>query len=303
MSATPLPPSLSATVLVPTTGDRGPLLPYSVGSILAQSVRDIEVFVMGDGVSDETRAVIADLMRKDGRIRFFDHPKHARRGEPYRHAALAEARGEIVCYLCDRDIMLPNHVEAMSRLLANADFGHTLRFGIAPKGGLAFQATLDINDPRDRNKAVLAEPQIPLSFAGHTLAMYRRLPYGWRMTPPGLQTDRYMWQQFLAQPDCRTATSTHPTILYFKRGDHPGQSVEERLGELKLWYAKLDKPGWLGEFAEQARDGAIRDRAGVARRTEAAMRLNATLARRFPRLASTIRRFPRLMTAVKRRQR
>ena len=270
-----------------------------MGSILAQSVRDIEVFVMGDGVSDETRAVIADLIRKDGRIRFFDHPKHPRRGEPYRHAALAEARGEIVCYLCDRDIMLPNHVEAMSRLLADADFGHTLRFKIAPKGGLAFQAMLDINDPRDRTKAVLVAPQIPLSFAGHTLAMYRRLPHGWRTTPPDRYTDNYMWQKFLAQPGCRTATSTHPTILYFKRGAHPGLSVERRLPELALWHAKIYEPGWLEAFSEQVRDAAIRDRAQVARRVDSAASLHAALARRFPGLSSAVRRFPGLLGALK----
>ena len=42
---------LAATVVLPTTGDRGPLLPYSVGSILSQTVRNIEVFIMGDGVT------------------------------------------------------------------------------------------------------------------------------------------------------------------------------------------------------------------------------------------------------------
>ncbi len=296
-------PALVATVLVPTTGNRGPLLPYSVGSILAQSIRDIEVFIMGDGVTDATRAVVAGLMHSDPRIRFFDHPKHPRRGEPYRHAALAEARGRIVCYLCDRDLMLPNHVEAMSRLLADADFGHTLRFGIAPEGGFSFSATLDIDDPRDRNEAVLASPQIPLSCGGHTLAMYRRLPHGWRTTPPGRFTDHYMWQQFLAEPDCRTATSTSPTILYFKRGDHPGLSVEQRLPELALWHAKLDQPGWLEAFSEQVKDAAIRDRARVARRAEAAGSLHAALARRFPGLSSAVRRFPGLMATLKSRLR
>jgi Glycosyl transferase family 2 len=258
--------SLAATVLVPTTSDRGPLLAFSVGSVLAQSVRDIEVFIMGDGVSEATGAAIADLMRQDSRVRFFDHPKHERRGEPHRHAALAEAQGEIVCYLTDRDLMLPNHVEVMSRTLTNADFGHTLRFGIEADGSLSFNDILDINDPDDRNTALIRSPQIPLSCAGHTLDMYRRLPHGWRTTPPGNYTDVYMWQQFLSQPACRTATSTQPTILYFKRGDHPGLSTEERLAELRAWHANMEKPGWLAAFTESVRDAAIRDRGRIARR-------------------------------------
>ena len=82
--------SLYATVMVPTTAGRGPLLPFSIGSILSQTVRDFELFIMGDGVDEATRRQIHDLMRRDARIRFFDYPKHERRGEPHRHAALAE---------------------------------------------------------------------------------------------------------------------------------------------------------------------------------------------------------------------
>lgn len=282
-----------ATVLVPTTGERGPLLLLSVGSILAQSVRDIEVFILGDGVGDAARATIANLARRDPRIRFFDHPKHARRGEPHRHAALAEATGEIVCYLTDRDLMLPNHVEAMAGLLADADFGHTLRFNIDQGGGFSFAHTLDIDDPGDRKTAVrTAASLIPLSFAGHTLGMYRRLPFGWRTTPEGEFTDRYMWKQFLAEPGCRTATGTHPTILYFNRGSHPGWSVAQRLPELECWAARLDQPGWLSGFAEEVRDGAIRDRARIARDLASGRGFRTTLARAFPRATSALKRLP-----------
>jgi GalNAc5-diNAcBac-PP-undecaprenol beta-1,3-glucosyltransferase len=274
-------PSLRATILVPTTGDRGPLLPISVGSILSQNVREIEVFIMGDGVSDATRSAILKIAAQDSRVRFFDHPKDERRGEPHRHAALAEARGEIVCYLTDRDIMLPNHVEVIYRLLQKADFGHTLRFGIAATGGFSFSHTLDIDDTRDRAVAIsTSEPLIPLPFAGHTLSIYRRLPYGWRTAPTGEYTDRYMWKQFLAQPECRTATSTVPTILYFKRGAHPGWSVEKRLAELSHWYSNIGDREWLAAFSESVRDAAIRDRARLARQVEE-MSLLKIIAKRF----------------------
>src|SRR5690242_12643975 len=118
--------------MIPTTSGRGALLPFSVGSVLAQTVADLEVFILGDGVDDATRCIIHELMRHDARIRFFDHPKHARRGEPHRHAALAQARGRIVTYLCDRDLMLPRHLEVMGELLRDADFAHTLITRVTP---------------------------------------------------------------------------------------------------------------------------------------------------------------------------
>ena len=91
---------IKATVLVPTTKGRGVLLPYSIGSIQQQTIKEIEIFIIGDGVDEATREVIVDLMKVDNRIKFFDNPKGTRRGETYRHKALMEAaKGEIVCYL------------------------------------------------------------------------------------------------------------------------------------------------------------------------------------------------------------
>ena len=153
-------------------------------------------------------------MRRDPRISFFDHPSMcavaSRTGMPR-----WPERGARRVLSTDRDLMLPNHIEEMSRLLAHADFGHTLRVGITTGNDFKFDFdTLDLNNLRDRSVAdATAPPVIPLAFAGHTLSMYRRLPFGWRTTPTDQFTDLYMWQQFLSQPECRTATSTRPTIL------------------------------------------------------------------------------------------
>jgi glycosyltransferase involved in cell wall biosynthesis len=87
---------LSATVVVPTTGDRGPLLPYSVGSVLRQSVALLEVFVVGDGVDAATRRQVQQLMARDPRVRFFDHPKGPRRGEQARPCSTPEARSSAI---------------------------------------------------------------------------------------------------------------------------------------------------------------------------------------------------------------
>ncbi|HYA08203.1 MAG TPA: glycosyltransferase, partial [Gaiellaceae bacterium] len=83
--------TLAATVLIPTH-DHGPTLLRSVGSVLAQTVPELEVLVIGDGVPDVTRELMAKVTAGDERVRFFDHPKGPRHGELYRHAALQEAR-------------------------------------------------------------------------------------------------------------------------------------------------------------------------------------------------------------------
>ena len=59
---------MKATVLIPTH-DHGPTLRYAVASALQQTVQDLEIFVIGDGVTDEGRAVVAELVRADPRVR------------------------------------------------------------------------------------------------------------------------------------------------------------------------------------------------------------------------------------------
>jgi glycosyltransferase involved in cell wall biosynthesis len=221
---------ISATVVVPTTGDRGPLLPFSIGSVLQQSIQNIEVFVIGDGVSDQTRHTINSIVSSDPRVRFFDNPKHERRGEPHRHEALKSARGRIVCYLCDRDLMLPNHVDHMLSALSDADFAHSLAVRKAQGDGFRIRELRDLTRLEYRNAAKLL---IPLSMVGHTMSFYRDLPFGWRTTPPGIATDEYMWKQFLDIRECRVAFIPIPTIIYLKRGDHPGLSTAERLAEIE----------------------------------------------------------------------
>jgi glycosyltransferase involved in cell wall biosynthesis len=239
----------AATVILPTTGDRGPVLRHSVASVLAQTIGDLELFIVGDGVSPETRDVITGLVAQDRRVRFVDRPKHERRGEPYRHEVLSEqASGAVVAYVCDRDLWLPTHLEELTRCLQGADLAHTLRFWVDDGDQYRFTHRTDLSGAdRDRSVREPSGPQpsahrlglVPLSFAGHTLDAYRRLPHGWRVTPADTATDRYMWSQFLDQPWVGVAHSAIPTVLSFKRGDHPGLSTLERLAVLERWTPRL----------------------------------------------------------------
>jgi glycosyltransferase involved in cell wall biosynthesis len=214
---------IAATVLLPTTGDRGPLLPYSVGSVLAQTVQDFEVFIVGDGIDDSTRAAATRLCEQDARVRLFDFPKHSRRGEPHRHEILTtEARGELVAYICDRDLWLPGHLEEVALLLRDADFGYTLRIRIDERDAPFLYPLIELCDRRTRAHAVRSRIQalVSLSAAAHTLGAYRRLPHGWRTTPEAFPTDSYMWLQFLEQPWVTVASSAMPTVLAFTRGSY-----------------------------------------------------------------------------------
>ncbi len=272
--------SLTATILVPTTGDRGEVLRYSLPSILGQTISDLEVFVIGDGAGPSTRDVVHELMKSDDRIRFFDHPKGSRRGERYRHEALQEARGRIVGYLCDRDYMLPDHVATLGTLLTEADFATTLPFRVDPDGTFGFSFTWDLGVEFHRRRILAGLAFIPLSVAGHTLEAYRRLPHGWRTTPDHVPTDLFMWQQFLAERWLTAVSGTRPTLLYFPTARH-GRDYAQRARLLHEWHARVQDQEWDDLLLREVLDGVWRDRAALDQRLHqtAGMRFRDLLVR------------------------
>ncbi|WP_421894476.1 glycosyltransferase family 2 protein [Marinoscillum sp.] len=260
---------VKATVILPTTKERAPVLPYSIGSILQQTEKEIEIFVIGDGVDEATRLVIQGLMLEDDRIRFFDHPKGDRRGETYRHQALSEeARGEIVCYLLDRDLMLPNHIELMYAHLQEHNFcihtslsvleNHDIEFARKPFFGYYSHA----DGPSLATKGYYLFSQV-----GHTLEFYKELPYGWRVTPSSFPTDIYMWQQFMAHRSLNLTSTQDPTILYFKRGDHPGWSAERRAKDLAKFYPLMTSDNAVQDFQRLATLNLLKERERLASET------------------------------------
>lgn len=213
------------TIILPTSIDRGLLLPYSIGSVQKQTIQDFELLVIGDGVNDFTREVILDFQAKDSRIQFFDFPKHPRRGEENRHQVMQGAKGTYVAYITDRDYWLPHHLETMEIYLQLYDFASTLNYDVKEDFMIYGRKNLDAWDA----------PSWLLSCVGHTLEMYHKLPFGWRTTPKHLYTDRYMWEQFITHPSCKSYCGLEPTVLWFKRGDHPGLSSQERKDLLIKW--------------------------------------------------------------------
>jgi glycosyltransferase involved in cell wall biosynthesis len=218
----------AATILIPTHNHVAPL-GLAVESALAQSVQDFELFIVGDGVSDATRAVASRLAARDRRIRFFDFPKGPRKGEIHRHTALQQARGRIVAYLGDDDLWFPNHLEVLGALLETVDFGHTMQLGISAENALVVMSA-DLRNPDFRQRLLTQLYNcFDLTFGGHTLAAYRRLPRGWTTTPPEFPwTDLYMWRQFLAEPWCRAASAMVPTAINTWTHLRPNLSDQDR---------------------------------------------------------------------------
>jgi hypothetical protein len=234
-----------ATILIPTFRHAS-LVPFSVRSALDQEGASVEVFVVGDGVEDGTRAAL-ESFADDERLRFFDFPKGERHGELHRHEALREASGRIVCYLSDDDLLLRDHVAEMACLLEDADFAHSVSARLHADGTLEY-FPWNYSRPEFVEVGLGRKASIGLTGTAHTLEAYRRLPYGWRTTPPGGPTDHYMWRQWLQLPGLRAAMGDRLTYLTFPDPWWGQLPEDERTAALEDWFRRSREPGFADEL-------------------------------------------------------
>lgn len=234
-----------ATILIPTHRHAA-LLPFAVRSALAQANVAVEVFVVGDGVEDDTREALAPFLH-DSRVRFFDRPKGERHGERLRHEALRESTAPIVCYSSDDDLLLPGHVVQMQRLLEKADLARDLPVNVWPNGTLRYNA-FNLGRPEFVEMLAAGCGGGGLTGVAHTREAYERLPFGWQPAPAGVATDIYMWQQFLSLPAFRGASGDDLTSLVFPSPLRRHMSVDERVAELEWWWQRSLDPNFPAEL-------------------------------------------------------
>lgn len=275
----------AATVLIPTH-NHGRLLALATESALAQTVEDLEVFIIGDGPTEETHETARRLEAGDGRVRYFANAKGRRHGELHRHAALLEATAPIVCYLSDDDLWLPDHVAYLLELLSDHDFAHTLPVYARADGSVRVHP----GNLADRKwwDFILTEGNfIPLPAAGHTMELYRRLPHGWRPAPDDAWSDQHMWRQILSVPDVDAVSGSRPTMVHLASPFRGGAGIEDRYAELAAWSRRLADPGGRRDFRDEVFAALAEQLAGEARR---AMVLDRKLARQEERDAAQIAR-------------
>ncbi len=226
------------TVLIPTF-DHAATLPLTVESVLAQTLQDFEVLIVGDGVTPEVREVGLALDASDERITFLDFPKGPNHGEIHRHTAILQSVGEIIAYLCDDDLLLPDHLADLSELLESRDFVQSMNGRVDPDGRFVLYPG-DLSDSAFVYR--LCDVTRGFSFVSitgtaHTRALYDRAQCPWETTPEGEWPDQYQWRRMLMSGVVLGATSTRMTALSFPThlSGRASWTDQERFDEIARW--------------------------------------------------------------------
>ena len=245
------------SVLIPTH-EHPATLPYAVRSVQKQGVDDLEILICGDGVGDDTRAVVAGLQTSDPRIRFFDLPKAPHMGQRNRDHVLRQAKGTIICVQNDDDLWLPGHIEAQERALADGDFVGAMVVNVRTDGSVRANY-FDLERPEFVEPWLNWKPNNFGSWAGNgfgpifvafRLEAFLRLPDGWTPPPPGLPSDQAMWHKFVREPWCRAKFLRWPISLHFSAldRDRDGWTPQQRVDELQQWTEIIEQPDYAARI-------------------------------------------------------
>ena len=247
-----------ASVLIPIH-NKTTTLPLTVDTVLRQSVADLEVLLIGDGVTDAVREVAGDLTGRDERVRFLDFPKGPHHGERYRHDAIQAAHSDAIFYLCDDDLLLPDHVADLLELLEDHDLVQCLNGYVTRNGEVRLYAA-DLSDPdvaamhlRDD----LDYNALSITGTAHTRKAYERVAR-WDTTPTGWFPDRWQFRRMLG-PGFRAATSERMTALQFPTSTDGRDTWSERARaeEIVPWHALVTSPGGQEEIDRRVRAGML----------------------------------------------
>ncbi|QDU18488.1 glycosyltransferase family 2 protein [Urbifossiella limnaea] len=115
-------PAPKLSVILPNY-NHAAYLPRCVEAILGQSFRDLELVVIDDASTDNSRDILADYARRDPRVRFYQNPEN--RGViATLNRALDLSRADYVFGAASDDYVLPGYFEkAMGLFAAKPDAG------------------------------------------------------------------------------------------------------------------------------------------------------------------------------------
>lgn len=108
------------------------VLPFSIASVLAQTWRDFELLVIGDGCTDDSETVVRSI--GDPRVRWINLPRAGHQFSP-NNEGLRQARGRVIAYLGHDDLWLPHRLElGLAAIDRGADFAHSVMLLVPPEG-------------------------------------------------------------------------------------------------------------------------------------------------------------------------
>lgn len=229
-------------VIIPTHSNAG-TLGQALRSVEIQTHKNLEVQIIGDGSTVEVTAIAEEFMSRDSRFKYRNFKKSKRKGEEYRHAAILESNANLITYLQDDDLYMPNHIKYSMNEIGTKDFINPKPVFVS-RDDVIWCIPTNISYESNRLWHLTGnnfQNSISLTGVMHTKDAYLELEEPWVSTPDNQPfTDLYMWRKFLSTKGLAFKTTAHSRVVNFLGGSNIYD--EDKILQNIRWFNKVAKP-------------------------------------------------------------
>ncbi len=238
------------TIAIPTHNRRETVL-LAVRSALAQTRPPAQIMVLCDGCEDGTAEAVRALGSPLAEA--VDLPKGPGYAYGHRNRSLELARGDVILWLGDDDLLMPNHLEVIGALWDRhvCDLVQSDAVLVHADDSLGWFGG-DWSTPQGRAGLAVMNTN-PMASVSVRVDLVRAAG-GWDATRPRA-ADWALWQRLVAC-DARTVRSPEPTVLHF-RATGREQPWEDRVRQNASWLARMADPAGLAELRPTLRAVAL----------------------------------------------
>jgi glycosyltransferase involved in cell wall biosynthesis len=233
--------TISISVIIPTH-ERPETCALAVRSALNQSRPPREVIVSCDGCSPDAVRVLREI---DGPVRVLDLPKGLGYGYANRNEALEQAESEVIAWLADDDLYLPDHLERIGEVHDTGDVEIVQATCCHVRANGFIEAMSD-----DWNHPFVREQLLAGKRVGSTMSAisHRRESAfrvgGWNAEmEAGADID--LWRRMAEVT--RAVTLAGPTVLHL-RNTGRNQPPAERIAQNRALFARINDPEELARL-------------------------------------------------------
>ncbi len=116
----------SLVTVIIATYNKSSTLRYAIESVLWQTFEDFELWVIGDGCTDDSEEVVHSFT--DPRVNWYNLPENTGYQSIPHNEGIRRASGQYIAYLNHDDIWMPNHLRVLVDCIesSDADFAYTI---------------------------------------------------------------------------------------------------------------------------------------------------------------------------------
>lgn len=147
----------------------GRFIGKAIESVLSQTYRDVELIIVDDGSTDETREVVSQY---SGRLNFISQINAGQ--SQARNQGVSKSRGSLIAFLDADDFWEPDKLEKQQELLIG-------KYGLIYSGARTFNSStgevISILEPKfrgDCSKEFISKPGIQIVTAGESSVLVRK---------------------------------------------------------------------------------------------------------------------------------